>query len=142
MGRRKLEMAKDKVASLRTEVSQSRKNLTKKMQKVNKELIVDKTFTTFPPELFPLYPLAEGEKLLPHSVRPDWFGGKYRYSWPSVTKRWIDRLRRPKGKSGNQLIYMIPFSCQKIMFSWTKFFCMLPCSIGQSPHTHSTSDFV
>ncbi|KAH0635448.1 hypothetical protein KY289_035363 [Solanum tuberosum] len=39
--------------------------------------------TTFPPELFPLYPLAEGEKLLPHSMRPDWFGGKYRYSWPS-----------------------------------------------------------
>ncbi|KAK4730804.1 hypothetical protein R3W88_023792 [Solanum pinnatisectum] len=36
-------MAKDKVASLRTEVSQSRNNLTKKMQKVNKELIVDKT---------------------------------------------------------------------------------------------------
>ncbi|KAH0638557.1 hypothetical protein KY285_035143 [Solanum tuberosum] len=42
--------------------------------------------TTFPPELFPLYPLAEGEKLLPHSMRPDWFGGKYRYSWPSVEK--------------------------------------------------------
>ncbi|KAH0633063.1 hypothetical protein KY284_035849 [Solanum tuberosum] len=82
-------MAKDKVGSLGTEVFQSKKNVTKKMQK-----------TIYPPELSPLYSLAEGEKLLPHSVRPDWFGGKYRYSRSSVTKRWIDRVDRVEEYKG------------------------------------------
>ncbi|KAG5585815.1 hypothetical protein H5410_046249 [Solanum commersonii] len=93
-------MAKDTVGSLGTEVFQTKKNVTRKMQKVNKELIVDKTFTTYPPEISLLYPLAEGEKLLPHSVRPDWFGGNYRYSRSSVTKRWIDRADRVEKSKG------------------------------------------
>ncbi|KAK6780001.1 hypothetical protein RDI58_022185 [Solanum bulbocastanum] len=54
--------------------------------------------TTFPLELSP--PVVKGEKLLPHSVRPDWFGGKYRYSWSSVTKRWIDRVDRVEKSKG------------------------------------------
>ncbi|KAH0635449.1 hypothetical protein KY285_037523 [Solanum tuberosum] len=111
-------MAKDKVASLGTEVSQSKPTMAKKMQELNKELIVDKTFvhipgspsnfilgpcfkTVFPPELSSLYPLAEGEKLLLHSVQPDWLKGKHMYSWPSNGRSWIDwvdRVEKAKGE--------------------------------------------
>ncbi|XP_009621135.2 uncharacterized protein [Nicotiana tomentosiformis] len=111
-------MAKEKSACLGNEVSQPKKNLTKKMQELNNELILDKIFvpipglssnfilgpcfkTTFPPELSPLYPLAKGEKLLLHSVEPDWFKGKTLRSWPSANRKWIDwvdRVEKAKGE--------------------------------------------
>ncbi|WMV44555.1 hypothetical protein MTR67_037940 [Solanum verrucosum] len=111
-------MAKDKVASLGAEVSQSKEKMAKKMQELNKELIPDKIFvpipgsssnfilgpcfkTMFPPELSSLYPLAVGEKLLLHSVQLDWFGGKYLDSWPSNSRSWndwVDRVEKAKGE--------------------------------------------
>lgn len=111
-------MAKDKVASLGSEASHSKKNVAKKMQEVNKELIIDKIFvpipgspsnfilgpcfkTMFPPELSPLYPLAEGEKLFLHFVQADWFEDKILKSWPSVDRSWIDwvdRVEKAKGE--------------------------------------------
>ncbi|TMW85591.1 hypothetical protein EJD97_022879 [Solanum chilense] len=110
-------MAKDKVASLGTEVSQSKGKMTKKIQELNKELISDKIFvpipgsssnfilgpcfkTTFPQELSSLYPLAVGEKLLLHSVQLDWFGCKYLDSWPYNSRSWndwVDRVEKAKG---------------------------------------------
>ncbi|XP_016457228.2 uncharacterized protein LOC107781102 [Nicotiana tabacum] len=104
-------MAKEKSASFVTDVSQAKKILAKKMQELNKELIVNEIFVripgspsnfklgpcfkaTLPPELSPLYPLAEGEKLLLHSVEPDWFNGKYLKSRPSASRDWIDWVDR------------------------------------------------
>ncbi|XP_018632117.2 uncharacterized protein [Nicotiana tomentosiformis] len=104
-------MAKDKVSSFGTEVLRSNKKLAEKKQESNSKLTVDEIFvripgspsnfilgpcfkTTLPPELSPLYPLAEGEKLLLHCVQPDSFKGKTLRSWPNVSRTWIDWVDR------------------------------------------------
>ncbi|XP_010325936.1 uncharacterized protein [Solanum lycopersicum] len=104
-------MAEDKVASLRTEVSESEKKLAEKMQGLKRKLIVDEIFVRtrrlptkiilgpcfknmFTTELSPHYPLAEGEKLLLHSAEPDWFKDKTLRSWPNVSGMWIDWVDR------------------------------------------------
>ncbi|KAH0753625.1 hypothetical protein KY290_023895 [Solanum tuberosum] len=54
----------------------------------------------FPSELESFYPLAEGEKLLLHTLQPGWQEKNTWKSWPTATEgwiRWVDRMEKVKG---------------------------------------------
>lgn len=56
----------------------------------------------FPSELESFYPLAEGEKLLLHTLQPGWQEKNTWNSWPTATEgwiRWVDRMERVKGET-------------------------------------------
>ncbi|KAH0643400.1 hypothetical protein KY289_034374 [Solanum tuberosum] len=54
----------------------------------------------FPSELESFYPLAEGEKLLLHTLQPGWQEKNTWKSWPTATEGWIgwvNRMEKVKG---------------------------------------------
>ncbi|KAG5576611.1 hypothetical protein H5410_056745 [Solanum commersonii] len=87
----------------------------------------------FPSELESFYPLAEGEKLLLHTLQRGWHKNNIWRSWPTITEgwiNWVDRMEKIKGETWRIIDIYDAIQLSKVHIPCDDVSCMLHYASG------------